>query len=76
MAREANPSRPAPSLIDKQSGAIDDRKPNGTGERSGMAATASPRGERAEGRDEKRDAGRAVKRDAWRQASRIARDDG
>ena len=31
MAREANPSRPAPSLIDKQGGAIDGYKQSGTG---------------------------------------------
>lgn len=39
----AVPSRPAPSLIDKQGGAIDNRKPNGTGERSGRAAMTSSR---------------------------------
>ena len=49
MAREAIPSRPAPSLIDKHGGAIDDRKVERHGERSGRAAMTLSRGNGARG---------------------------
>lgn len=70
MTREAISSRPAPSLIDKHGGAIDDRKSNGMGERSGRAAMTSQR-QRDARRGGRRNAGRDARRSDERQASKL-----